>query len=469
MMHSIIFALLFLWDADALLGNKIAGYCKQGSTSKINEADCDKLGKSGMQQCLATTNHDNTIAAIIYRCEHLLPSGSEFDNALQRSLVNGQKQTFRALVSHGRCANASRDAIKTVAKSAIQNNYRPFIVALVRHCLIDEKDMNEFKQQALIQGHGELLQAMEQTPRAPSVVDPTGVREDAAQNEAFDPVQMDMKMANTDPGQSFPGRRFPSETRNGRTPSYFNSNNRSRMRPSSSFMGSQNSFMVSPSSMGGNQQQSGYSNSGFGSSYFPNSRSSFSSSYGGYRMGKGHLRGNVRNMTSQEVSQNISILSQLTPAQARDFGLLNDACIGLTEAHFRQPNVSTLVVGNLPLNCFQNIQGSAFAGLNAGMVQRIKWWSFVNRDQIKYIPPNDAIRALPFDQLGPGRQKDREDRIHPCWAITKDQMRAIKNNSKVRKEYNRRCVRSEANKMNIPLSMLMLTLSSLIIQAFVII
>lgn len=159
----------------------------------------------------------------------------------------------------------------------------------------------------------------------------------------------------------------------------------------------------------------------------------------------GMYTGPLLHITAEEVRSNMNILSKLGPRQAHKFGLLSDGCLGLTEMHFKQPAVRTQTVALLPLSCFQKIPPKAFAGLNASMVAKIRWWPYVSRDQIKYVASGDTIRALPFDMLGMGRQKSADDKIHPCWNITKEQRESIRKDWKVRREYNRRCIKSAAS------------------------
>jgi hypothetical protein len=158
----------------------------------------------------------------------------------------------------------------------------------------------------------------------------------------------------------------------------------------------------------------------------------------------GPYTGELLRITPEFVAAHPGILAQITPCQARKFGLLSCGCMGLTDAHFRAPGVSSRVVARLPLNCFQKIPAGAFAGLNACMVARVRWWPFVTREQISYVPVGDPIRALPFDMLGMGRQKSAEDKMHPCWSITRDQLASIRKSTSARREYYRRCVKSSA-------------------------
>lgn len=149
-------------------------------------------------------------------------------------------------------------------------------------------------------------------------------------------------------------------------------------------------------------------------------------------------------ISPQVIMGNMRLLTRLNSTQASAFGMISNGCMGLTEAHFSQPGLSVSVVSSLPLNCFKKIPPRAFSGLSSEMIAAIPWWSFVSRDQIRYINTGDAIRALPFDQLGQGRQKGQDDHMHPCWCITRDQLRSIKKDSTANKNYNYRCVKSSA-------------------------
>jgi len=155
---------------------------------------------------------------------------------------------------------------------------------------------------------------------------------------------------------------------------------------------------------------------------------------------------NAESITAHQVQMDSTILAKLTPLTAPRFGLLTNACRGLTEAHFRQPGVSPTIIALLPLQCFVLIPGPAFSGLGTSMVARIRYWPFVTGQQVRFIREGAPIRALPFDQLGVGRQHSRHDRIHPCYWITKDQYKSIKRRKEAFVEYKKRCIRSSASK-----------------------
>lgn len=172
-------------------------------------------------------------------------------------------------------------------------------------------------------------------------------------------------------------------------------------------------------------------------------------------------------ISPQTIMANMRLLTRLNSKQASAFGMISNGCMGLTEAHFSQPGLSVSVVSSLPLNCFKKIPPRAFSGLSSEMIAAIPWWSFVSRDQIRHINTGDAIRALPFDQLGPGRQKGNDDHMHPCWCITRDQLRSIRKDKTANKNYNYRCVKSLAPpslmKLNISLIFIIILVSAIMI------
>lgn len=153
---------------------------------------------------------------------------------------------------------------------------------------------------------------------------------------------------------------------------------------------------------------------------------------------------NAESITAHQVQMDPTILSRLTPLTAPRFGLLTNACRGLTEAHFRQPGISPTIIALLPLQCFVLIPGPAFSGLDTSMIARIRYWPFVTGQQIRFVRDGAPIRSLPFDQLGVGRQHSRHDRIHPCYWVTKDQLKSIKRRKETFLEYKKRCLRSFA-------------------------
>lgn len=369
-------------------GNKVVRMCRKGRTSAIRSADCDALGSGGMQDCLKVPNHDHTLAVLIRRCPMTLPAGSgEFETAAERLYINRLPRSFSALLSQGRCARLGPEKMQSLLRSIVDNNSGDFLRAVVRHCVLSSDLYQQFMKQAQIQGRSDLMVVMQSTPRSPNTL--------AAMGPSYStgPMVINSSMAQNQAGSTQITRQV-KRLADGRQ------------------------IVIEKHIVMGGRSSASAPNSSF--------------------------QGDPKYAPISEVTNNINILAILHPRQARFFGLLSDACMGLTEAHFKQPNVSPRVVASLPLSCFVKIPPAAFAGLTASMVARIRWWPFVSRDQIRYITPGDPIRALPFDQLGPGRQKDREDRIHPCWTITRDQLRSIRQSSRAKREYNRRCVRSAA-------------------------
>lgn len=174
--------------------------------------------------------------------------------------------------------------------------------------------------------------------------------------------------------------------------------------------------------------------------------------HGGHGIAAGALvpspawSGPVEFINEVQVRQDFTILTRISPNQAPRFGLLNTACRGLTEAHFRQPGVSADTVANLPVQCFRQIPPPAFAGMTAIMVAKTINWPYATPEQIKFVRTGDPIRAVPFDQLGLGRQYSRWDRFHPCHGVTREQRRSINRSLRARREFYRRCLHSGAAK-----------------------
>lgn len=416
-----------------LFGNKVVNMCRKGKTSEIRGASCDELGKKGMLRCLAVPNHDHTLAAIIRRCPSLLPSGTELEDALKRLYVNKLPLAFHALLAQGRCARISPDKLQELLTDIANNDSLDMARGLMFECVPPESMMKQFRRQLQALGRAQLWEVINNTPQSAEAMAAfgragngsgaygQGGAPSATGVPPVTPVQV-QSGANIKLGSA---KEAPSQAKQS-------------MSPFSATAGG-----------------AGFFNPSFGM------RGSVTPTLKPYR-------GDPLKATLEEVQGNINILAQLNPIQARRFGLLCDACMGLTEAHFKQPGVSSLVVANLPLSCFTKIPPQAFAGLNARMVSKIRWWPFVSRYQIKYLPAGDVIRALPFDQLGPGRQRDKEDRIHPCWTITHDQLRSIRKSSHVKREYDRRCVRSAAPTLNTSLTLMGASFCAAMVAAIVV-
>lgn len=412
-----------------LFGNKVVSMCRKGKTSEIRGASCDQLGKKGMFKCLDVPNHDHTLAAIIRRCPSLLPQGSELEDALKKLYVNKLPLAFHALLAEGRCARISPDKLQELLTDISNNDSLDMARGLMFECVLPESMMKQFRRQLQALGRAQLWEVIKNTPHSAAAMAAFGL----AGNSAGAYVQGSSPSAAAIPPVT------PVQVQSG-----------AKIKGGNSRASSQTKQSTSP-----------FSASAGGASFF---NSSFGMR-GGVTPTLVPYRGDPLKATLEEVQSNINILAQLNPIQARRFGLLCDACMGLTEAHFKQPGVSSLVVANLPLSCFTKIPPQAFAGFNARMVAKIRWWPFVSRYQIKYLPAGDVIRALPFDQLGPGRQKDKEDRIHPCWTITHDQLRSIRKSSHVKREYDRRCVRSAAPTLNTPLALMGVSLCAAVVAA----
>ena len=352
-------------------------------------ADCDELGTVGMRKCLSVPRHDRTIAAAIRRCPNKLPQ-VRFGSYAYKLFVSGLPRAFRAYIAGGRCSRLSEEMRNRLMCSFVDNNSVPFVRAMIRHCALDPGAWNNFIRRAELQGKNELLAVMrsgqrqQQNPPVPY----QGGQGSAGYYKGTRP-QSGPQLGSV-LGSAAPTRDMSSQ-----------------QTPMGTLITDQQPY----------QQASPMA---------------------------GTYSGDPLYARPEDVSRNINVLAQLSPQQAGHFGLLSEGCMALTEAHLRQPGVSAEVVGSLPLECFRRIPPQAFSGLTAPMAARITWWSFVTRDQIRYVPTGEVIRAVPFDQLGRGRQRDREDREHPCWTITRDQLRSIKKSSQAYREYKRRCIRSAA-------------------------
>lgn len=155
------------------------------------------------------------------------------------------------------------------------------------------------------------------------------------------------------------------------------------------------------------------------------------------------IEGSLSSVDEYMVRDNVDILARITTKQASELGHCNNACLGFTKAHFEAPGVVPEVVANLSIHCFRRIPAEAFAGLNKQTVGIITAWPFARRAQIHNISPK-AIVALPFDQLGVGKQTKANEKKHACFGVTAEQLKAIKKNSKAAKLYKSRCHRNTA-------------------------
>lgn len=155
------------------------------------------------------------------------------------------------------------------------------------------------------------------------------------------------------------------------------------------------------------------------------------------------IDGSVKDWDESRVRDQKDILARLTQDQAQELGVTNNACLGLSSAHFGAPSVRGEVVANLSVRCFRTIPPEAFGGMNKSMVKMITAWPFVRRAQLKAIK-NDVIVAVPFDQLGIGKQSKSKPQQHACFGITNSQLKAIKKDKTAKKLYNYRCVKNAA-------------------------
>lgn len=166
------------------------------------------------------------------------------------------------------------------------------------------------------------------------------------------------------------------------------------------------------------------------------------------------IHGSLKYWNEQQVHQTPDLLSRITVEQATELGQANNACLGMTSAHFQAVGVNAAVVASLSVHCFRRIPAEAFSGLSVNMVGTITAWPFVRRSQVRAIRP-EAIVALPFDQLGIGKQNKDNLKKHACFGITNAQLKAIKKNSKASKAYNGRCIKSRAAGVLVPNSALL--------------
>lgn len=155
------------------------------------------------------------------------------------------------------------------------------------------------------------------------------------------------------------------------------------------------------------------------------------------------IQGSVVDWDEHRVRETVDVLARISMEQANQLGHVNNACLGLTRAHFEVAGVTGPVVASLSIHCFRAIPAEAFAGLNAEMVRTMTAWPFARRAQIRAIRP-EVIVALPFDQLGIGLQTKANAEKHACFGISREQMKAINKDSKAKKAYKSRCIRSKA-------------------------
>lgn len=435
------------------MGNPWVRHCQRGNTQALHSADCDVLGRSGMEACLRMTHHDSAIAAAVFRCPRTLPRGRRFRRSVHRLYIAEMPLSFRAMLARGRCRRLGQPMISRILGSIVYSkspNAERFAQALIEKCPISHSTWEKFLQQAKINNRRDILQfahqqrRLLQRRRRPSPSKRPRYRWDhrVATLPSGEKVVIDRQVANytrPEPDQKRHRLKDSVDDRDVDDRDVDRDVDRDR-RP----LGRH--YRRHPWSW--RRRRDGDQR------YYRRHlrRSSFGRKH--HRQEErcpvrdsllaGRFRGPVMRIRPQRVKADPAILTRITPKQARRFGLLSNGCLALNEAHFRQPGLSSDVVGNLPLRCFQQIPPPAFAGLSPRMIAKIRWWPFVSRDQIRYVPAGDAIRAVPFDQLGRGRQRDREDREHPCWTITKDQLRSIRKSPRANAEYKRRCVRSAA-------------------------
>lgn len=155
------------------------------------------------------------------------------------------------------------------------------------------------------------------------------------------------------------------------------------------------------------------------------------------------VEGSVKDWDEARVAENKALLASLNSEQAAELGQCNNACLGLTAEHFAHAGVKPEVVASLSVRCFRNIPPAAFAGLTKDQVKICTIWPFIRRSQLKAIRP-EVIVALPFDQLGIGKQDKKRPEGHACFGITKDQLKAIKKDKKAWGRYKQRCVKNAA-------------------------
>ncbi len=416
--------LVALIDASAppaLETNSWVDVCMRGRLHKMKSVNCEQLGSPGLLHCLMNSDHDRTMARAITMCPHKLPvEGARFGELAARLYQRGYKRAFRKLISDNRCAHIPPAAVGELLSKFVGDQHSvPYVRAMVRHCVLGNAAWTDFMNKAQAHGRGELVVVVQETRPLPTAAK-VDARPVAAQVVPAAAVNAAPPAAPISPvsGASDP---YPAGPFNG------------------AFAGSAPSAETLKLSTAREEYDAAQKRMAImrAANITGKAPSAQPAVVGPYT-------GELLRITPEYVAANPQILAQITPCQARKFGLLSCGCMGLTDAHFRAPGVSSRVVARLPLNCFQKIPPAAFGGMNACMVARIRWWPYVTREQVSYVPVGDPIRALPFDMLGMGRQKSKEDKMHPCWAITRDQLASIRKSKTARREYHRRCIKSAA-------------------------
>lgn len=153
--------------------------------------------------------------------------------------------------------------------------------------------------------------------------------------------------------------------------------------------------------------------------------------------------GSVQEWDEAKVGEKKDLLAAITQEQAATLGQCNNACLAITAEHFAHPAVKPNVVASLSVRCFRNVPPAAFAGLTKDQVKTMTVWPFVRRSQLRAIKPAVVV-AVPFDQLGVGKQQKKNADRHACYGITKDQLKAIKKDKKAHKLYKTRCIKNAA-------------------------
>lgn len=448
-------------------GNEWVRYCKRGNAQALRSADCDALGRGGMWSCLRMTQHDPAIAAAVVRCPRILPRGQRFCRTVHRLYVAEMPLAFRAMLAHGQCRRLGQRRIGRILGSIVYStspNAERFARALIEKCHIQPSTWRKFIQQAKINNRQDILLFARQVRRVQEQHkrhfrrDPRGGKPRTQKEQQIatlpsgEAIKIDKKVTSFDPSDPAAHDTDQSRARAHSINRHHRHHRHGRHRPHHDALddydgpfshhharrrghGRPHHKRYSPGHRHPHTHKKSHRHRHRHRHHRPHPRDSL-------QVGK--YRGKVTRIGPHKVKSDLTILARITPKQAHHFGLLSNGCLALNEAHFRQPGVSSDVVGNLPLHCFRQIPPPAFAGLSAQMVAKVRWWPFVTRDQIRKIRAGDAIRAVPFDQLGMGRQRDREDREHPCWTITRDQLRAIRKSPRANAEYKRRCIRSAA-------------------------
>ncbi len=441
-----IVALLSLCNAFPWSENKWVHVVRVGDVKAAHNVDCEVLGTTGMKQSLAIDKQDETLSVVIKQCQRILPSGREFDKYAYDLYISNLPLSFNAFISNGKCSQISREMMQHLLAAMVDNNSVDFVRSIVHQCVVNEEDWQAFIHRAEIMRRTEILLIVRDQggfvgknsggfgtatwPSTPTTQVAAGYQGSVSTGFNQADLQQPVQPANRSYYMSSqPATQFQSypqqQTQSQQQPS--RQQQQQPQFPVQSWTTQQPSAAVQP---GENYQKLAQ----------PTTPNQVLNSTPGVSAGVYH--GHLIKICPEVVSGNLLILAQITPVQAARFGLLGEGCVGFTATHFQQPGVSPSTVGNLPLRCFQNIPPEAFAGLTAQMIERIKWWAFITRDQIKYIQAGDPIRAVPFDQLGLGRQKSPDDKIHPCWNITRAQIQALKKDSTIYKEYSKRCMHS---------------------------